>query len=64
MTRATVPLRPAHRDKRYGRQSVAADGVLRAFAAFDAASALARGLRTLTHGPSCRATDRPAGGAR
>ncbi|MGC0378949.1 hypothetical protein RKD28_006465 [Streptomyces sp. SAI-229] len=64
MTRATIPPKSAYPDKGYGRQPVAADGVLRAFAASDTASAPAHGLRMLTHGPSRRATDRSAGGAR
>ncbi|MDT0616109.1 hypothetical protein [Streptomyces lancefieldiae] len=45
MTSATIPLRPAHPVKGYGRLLVAADRALRAFAATDAASALAYGLR-------------------
>jgi len=45
MTRATIPPKPAHPDKGYGRQLVAADRALRAFAAVNATSALAYGLR-------------------
>ncbi|WP_081235528.1 hypothetical protein [Streptomyces viridosporus] len=45
MTRTAIPLKPAHPDKGYGRQLVAADRALRAFAAVNAASALAYGLR-------------------